>query len=377
LFVPPKSGIDRRFKHTIDMRSDAARIVLKPRVPQVDRVLVQNMLSPNRHATGNRTVAIVVNTYNQARFLAEALRSCLEQTVPPSEILVVDDGSLDNPKEVVESFPGIGFYHQKNAGRSSARNAGLAKVSSELVVFLDADDRLNPAATEAGLECFANNPDAALVYGAFRFIDAAGRSASPVCHERLGAQPFLELLRRGNVIAMHGAVMYRTDRLRAIQGFDENLHTCEDYDVYLRLARFGQIATHDCCVAEYRRHEHNTSRDPRMMFEAVCSVLQTRALDVRSPETASAAKTGLRRITRQYAPRIFRSAAKSFVTKGRSWKAVRAMLGATTMAPLTVLGTVSRLSAEASVKRLPRSLGWHFGEALWSPNVGGIQFGDF
>ena len=64
------------------MRSDAARIVLKPRVPQVDRVLVQNMLSPNRHATGNRTVAIVVNTYNQARFLAEALRSCLEQTVP-------------------------------------------------------------------------------------------------------------------------------------------------------------------------------------------------------------------------------------------------------------------------------------------------------
>ena len=347
------------------------------RMPQVDRILVQNTLSPNRRATGNCTVGIVVNTYNQARFLAEALRSCLEQTVPPSEILVVDDGSHDNPKEVAESFPGIAFYHQNNAGQSSAKNAGLARLSSELVVFLDADDRLNPAAIEAGLECFANNPDAALVYGAFRFIDAAGRPASPVCHERLGAHPFLELLRRGNVIGMQGAVMYRTDRLRSIRGFDENLHLCEDYDAYLRLARVGQIAAHECCVAEYRIHGQNISRDPRAMYEAVCSVVQNRAADNLSPETAIAAKSGLKRIARQYAPRIFRNAAKHHLAKGWSWNTLGTMFYATRMAPLTVLGAVLRTFMEASVKRLPRSLGWHFGEALWVPKVGRIRFGDF
>src|SRR5580765_3123297 len=90
------------------------------------------------------SVSVIITTYNQARFLADAVRSALAQTAPVSDVIVVDDGSTDDPARVVVGFPEVQLIRQANRGLASARNTGWHAARGHYVVFLDADDRLLP-----------------------------------------------------------------------------------------------------------------------------------------------------------------------------------------------------------------------------------------
>lgn len=81
--------------------------------------------------------------YNYARYLEEALDSLMAQTVPPDEIIVVDDGSTDNPKEICDRYP-VKYIYKENGGLASARNRGIQEATSEYVFSFDADDLLRP-----------------------------------------------------------------------------------------------------------------------------------------------------------------------------------------------------------------------------------------
>ena len=108
------------------------------------------------------TVGIVVTTYNHARFLEEALASVVAQRVRANDVVVVDDGSTDDPGSIVARFPDARLIRQPNRGLAAARNAGLKALTTSQVIFLDADDRLQPIAVEAGLACFARAPRSGL-----------------------------------------------------------------------------------------------------------------------------------------------------------------------------------------------------------------------
>jgi glycosyltransferase involved in cell wall biosynthesis len=216
-------------------------------------------------------VDVVVTSYNHARFLREALGSVLGQTRMPSATIVVDDGSEDEPEQVATEFSGVRLIRQVNLGLSAARNTGLRAAMSPFVVFLDADDRLEPNALSAGLEAFERFSAAAFVYGAHRrFRDSNGARGLSTLRP-MGADPYADFL-RGNPIGMHGTVMYRRELLLAAGGFDETLRRCEDYDVYLRLSRTHSVASHAALVAEYRWHGANMSHDHAAMLRAVLSV---------------------------------------------------------------------------------------------------------
>lgn len=221
--------------------------------------------------TDQPRVSIVVTTFNHAHFLAEALRSALSQTRPADEIVVVDDGSSDDPAAVVSEFPGASLIRQENRGLSAARNAGLRAVSGAFVVFLDADDRLLPEAIALGLQALARHPEAALAYGAHRRIDQDGRPLGGIHYQAVLDEMKSGLL-RGNRIGMHATVMYRTAALRDAHGFAESLRRCEDYDAYLRLASHGPIVSYPQAVAEYRMHGDNMSHDHRAMNAAALAV---------------------------------------------------------------------------------------------------------
>src|SRR5690349_15672533 len=90
------------------------------------------------------TVGVVITTYNHAHFLGEALDSVRAQTRAADAIVVVDDGSDDNPGEVVSRFRGVRCLRQQRRGLAAARNAGLTALNTRYVIFLDADDRLEP-----------------------------------------------------------------------------------------------------------------------------------------------------------------------------------------------------------------------------------------
>ncbi len=216
-------------------------------------------------------VDVVVTSYNHAHFLAEALASVLAQTRSPAALIVVDDGSDDHPELVTRDLPGVRLIRQANAGLSAARNTGLRAASSPFVVFLDADDRLEPAALAAGLEGFERAREAAFLYGAHRRFRNADGVRGPLSLRPVGSDPYADFL-RGNPIGMHAAVMYRREPLLAAGGFDEALGRCEDYDLYLRLARQHGVASHPALVAEYRWHGANMSLDHAAMLRAVLAV---------------------------------------------------------------------------------------------------------
>ncbi len=207
---------------------------------------------------------MVITTYNHAHFLADAIDSVLAQTRQADEIIVVDDGSTDDVTAVIERYPQVQVIHQANLGLAGARNTGLREATSDAIVFLDADDRLLPNALEAGLACLVDHPLSGLVYGGHRRTAA---DWSPIGEDRYKSisSPYKDLL-YGNLIAMHATVMYRREHLERIGGFDPVLRRCEDYDVYLRMARAYPIVSHPNIIAEYRVYDTNMSANPWEML---------------------------------------------------------------------------------------------------------------
>lgn len=239
------------------------------------------------------TVCVVISTYNDAIYLPDALASVDAQTRPADQIIVVDDGSTDDPSTVVAQWPRARLVRQGNLGPSGARNRGLAETQASHVVFLDADDRLVPQAIAAGLAAFETNPGAVMVYGGHRRTDLRFRPTGPDQLSRVGTDSLADML-TGNLVAMLSSAMFRTEALRSIGGFDEGLRFCEDYDLFIRLAHAGPIAWHATTVAEYRQHHSNASADPAAMLQAALAVHQRYAAMANETGRAAAWAAGRR-----------------------------------------------------------------------------------
>ena len=217
-------------------------------------------------------VAIVIPCYQHARFLRGAIESALEQTMPAAEIIVVDDGSTDRPDVVAARYPTVKLIRQANRGLAAARNSGLRAATSDKLVFLDADDRLLSNAIDAGLQCFATQPDAAFVYGRYREVRRFRQA------ERFREAASRCDLVRCNSVGMIGTVVFDREKLLDSGGFEESLGMCEDWDLYLRLTRKHPFAVHPGVVAEYRRHGGNMSNDVKGLRKWI-AVVRERELE--------------------------------------------------------------------------------------------------
>src|SRR3712207_366484 len=108
-----------------------------------------------------RLVSILVNNFNYGRFLAEAIDSALAQPYRPIEVVVVDDGSTDNSREIIAAYGDrVRTVLKPNGGRGSTFNAGWAAARGDVICFLDADDAFTPDKVARVMETFRQNPDA-------------------------------------------------------------------------------------------------------------------------------------------------------------------------------------------------------------------------
>lgn len=322
------------------------------------------------------TVGIVVTTYNHAHFLEDALASVANQTRPADSVVVVDDGSTDDPASVVARFPDVMLIRQENRGLAAARNAGLAALDTRYVTFLDADDRLEPKAIEAALACFSRTPECAFVYGGHRYINSAGEPIGER-YEPPGDDPFTRLLRR-NFIAMHGTVMYRRDLLGEAGGFDEALKRCEDYDVYLRMARRHPIAGYADLVAAYRLHDSNMSSDYHAMLQSALDVHARYRPDRRSDVRARRAWQEGRRAWRQYYATEMTDARYRSRRDGRTLTQSLPMLARlATVSPRAVLHEAARGLRRRVETVLPKRIRDRVPRVMQRvPGTGRIRFGD-
>ena len=106
-------------------------------------------------------VSVIIPSYNHGNFLSRAIDSVLSQTYRNVEIIVVDDGSSDNTKQVAESFPHVVYVYQHNQGLSAARNTGIDHSKGKYLLFLDADDWLSVDAIKKDLDILIEHPEAA------------------------------------------------------------------------------------------------------------------------------------------------------------------------------------------------------------------------
>ncbi len=203
-------------------------------------------------------VSALIPCYEMAHTVATAVESALTQQGDPLEVIVVDDGSRDDPAPALARFGArVRLIRQENAGVAAARNRAAAEARGEWLAFLDADDRWLPRKTRVSLEAAALRPGAGFVFGQALGSGSDGRSAL------LGAPPvglpveghvLVSLLRTGNLIPMLTG-MVRRDAFVAVGGLDESLRTGEDYDLWIRLAERFEAAYVDDPVALYTMHE--------------------------------------------------------------------------------------------------------------------------
>jgi len=189
-------------------------------------------------------VTVMINTYNDKRCVGKAIRSVLAQTLQAHEILVIDDGSTDGTRELIEREFGnqVTYHYHANRGIGGSRNVGIAMSTGDWIAFLDSDDHWMPEKLELQVAELRAHPNAAMVscWALESTFDdtVVGKMGLP--------QPFTrevirsELRRRG-IFTPSGA-MVRRDVLLKVEGFPEDIMFCEDWVTFCRIAASYEIA---------------------------------------------------------------------------------------------------------------------------------------
>lgn len=225
----------------------------------------------------DKLVSIIMPVYNSARYLSEAIESCLDQTYRKFELIIIDDGSNDDSKEIIEfywrKYPDkikVHFF-QKNQGAAAARNKGIKMARGDYLVFADSDDIQDKERIQQIIESIKRDK-VDMVFNNCLMIDENGQSLG----KDLG---FPEILNNSNGLLLSlqrnyfwiGLAIVKNDRLVY---FDESLMRSEDYDLFLKLLFHGWKFTFiKEPLVKYRIHSGNDSSDYEKARKATIKIL--------------------------------------------------------------------------------------------------------
>lgn len=194
------------------------------------------------------TVAVVIPMYNSMNTILRALLSLEKQTVRPTKVIIVDDGSIDESVKTVNEYItssslSIQLISQKNAGPSAARNKGISSASEKLVCFLDADDEWNENKLEEQLATYVEKSKSHNVGLVETFtIDSCADKKIKRDTPLLAGKHFKDFL-YANVIKGTASVMIPLEILNEFDGFDESLHYAEDRLLWSQIAKKYDVFT--------------------------------------------------------------------------------------------------------------------------------------
>ncbi|HJZ53578.1 MAG TPA: glycosyltransferase [Gemmataceae bacterium] len=252
-------------------------------------------------------VSVIIPVYNRTRFLGQAIRSVLGQTGVPVEVIVVDDGSESDIRAACQPFgDAITFLRKRNGGQASARNLGSRHAKGEFLLFLDDDDFLEPTALADLLDAIRCEPALGWAVGKFAYVDEAGQ---PLAHRHTGhlvrGDVYGRLVKR-NAIGPPCVVLVAADAFRAVGGFNEDraFELCEDYDLWLTLAREYPAGVTERTVAGYRRYPGQGTTNRIRHYEAWLRVLRKHRLTGR-PGTESEFDRTIARIQLEYGDNLY------------------------------------------------------------------------
>ena len=222
-------------------------------------------------------VSVVIPAFRVAAYIAETLDSVLAQTCQDFEILVVNDGSPDTEALRAAMAPyrdRIRYLEQPQGGPSKARNTAIAAARGDLLAFLDGDDLWAPTFLATQLAILAREPDAVLVWADSQPFDGSTGGPTLMTSEPPSGDCDVAALLTNRCVVFTSTVVARRRAVVEAGGFDETLHRCEDFDLWLRLALRGRLLYTREVLGRRRLHPSSQSAAPAAMLRAQMAVRQ-------------------------------------------------------------------------------------------------------
>lgn len=219
-------------------------------------------------------VSVVIPSYNYGKYIGQSISSVLCQTFTDFELIIIDDGSKDNTREVVSQFKDkrLRYHYQYNSGLSAARNSGVNLSAGKYIAFLDADDLWLPKKLELQVPLIEQSEMIGLVYGGYQVFGediASTLDRNPIIHN----SNWLHYLVLGNYVSGSATTsLIRRDCFLKVGLFDEKLKSAEDWDMWLRIAMYYEFRAITTSIAKIRIHTSNMTSDVNLMdtgFQAV------------------------------------------------------------------------------------------------------------
>jgi glycosyltransferase involved in cell wall biosynthesis len=240
-------------------------------------------------------LSVVVASYNRASFLPGCVESLRQAGVPDMEIVIVDDGSRDNTREMVRGLgPSITYIYQENRGLSAARNTGILAARGRYLAYLDSDDYWLPGVAPQLLEFLDRHPDVGAVFtdakvgnprdGYTSWIQDGGKQVFldlPASQVETGFRvletlPFYRGLLHWNFI-FTGAIIQRRELVIEAGLFEPELKATGDWELWMRMIHRTRFAYCPETLAIYTRHDDNMTNDQDRMRQAFCDTLRVHA----------------------------------------------------------------------------------------------------
>lgn len=203
-------------------------------------------------------VSVVIPTYNCERYLAQAVESVLSQNDCDYELLVIDDGSTDNTRSVLEPYSDrLGYIYQENQGVAAARNHGIKLAKGEFIAFLDSDDYFLSDKLAAQVARFDAEPNLGIVHSGWVRVDTDGQNLREIKPWEYIPKLSLETWLKWKAV-LPSAMMFRRHWLELVGGFDPRFPPAEDTEIVWRLALKGcQAGWLRRVTVAYRQHQQS------------------------------------------------------------------------------------------------------------------------
>ena len=225
-------------------------------------------------------VSIIIPTYRHRDFILKSLDSVFAQTLQDYEVIVVNDGSPDDTKTVLQPLiesRRIQYLEQANQGQSQARNRGIELARGEYIAFLDDDDVWPKDKLEWQSAYLDNHPDVALVGGVLQTMD---ENDCPGWKGNFHPSLTFESLFAENPFLSPGQTLIRADVLKQVGSLNTKVWGADDWDLWFRIAKVSKTVMLDRLALFYRLHPNNASKQAGRLLRGACQTVTIHLKDV-------------------------------------------------------------------------------------------------
>jgi glycosyltransferase involved in cell wall biosynthesis len=212
-------------------------------------------------------ISIIMPVYNGEKFIKKTIDSILNQSFSDYELIIVDDGSVDDSYKIIHSYHDKRiryFKNEKNSGIVFSLNRALGIASAEYIARIDADDICLENRFKIQLDFLENNKNVGVCSGSICYIDADGNEGITVRMPTSADECKVKFL-FGNPI-IHPASMFRRELAVKVGGYTEGMEPAEDYDFWLKLLEISEVQNVEEVLLKYRIHSSNYSMIKRQEY---------------------------------------------------------------------------------------------------------------